>query len=75
MTFRGIIVSENLHRTDDSDTRCVGRNEDNALLLVCVGVGRVALSHKDVHSGTGITSSANPPEDKEVSTSKPLKYQ
>ncbi len=76
MTFGCIIVSKYLHWADDFDTGRISRNEDDTLLLVAIGVGRIALSHKNMNFTPGITSSANPPETKIVSTSRyhDLKY-
>ena len=71
MTFGSIIVPKHLHWANDLDARRIGRDEDNTLLLVGVGVGSIALSHEDVNFAAGITSSTDPPREG-VHTSKQL---
>lgn len=63
MALGGIVVSEHLHWADDLDTRRVGRNKDDTLLFVGIGVGSVTLSHEDVDLAAGITSSTDPPRE------------
>jgi hypothetical protein len=61
MTLWRIIITEDLHGTHNLDTWCVCRNNNDALLCVCIGVVRVVLAKNQVELTAGIASAANPP--------------
>jgi len=61
MSLWSIVVSENLHGADDSYTWGVSGDQDHALLVVNVGVVRIALAHDDVNLCPRVSSPTNPP--------------
>lgn len=61
VSFRGVIISEHLHRTDDLDARSVRRYEYDTLLVVLVLVVGIALAHNKVNLATRVSSTADPP--------------
>ena len=61
VSFRGIIVTEHLHGTNDLDSGGVSGDNDHALLVVGVLVVRIALSHNEVQLCARVASTADPP--------------
>lgn len=61
MSFRCIVVTKYLHGSDDIDSRGVGRNYYDALLIIWVRVSRVALAHNQVQLRPWIASTTDPP--------------
>lgn len=61
VTLRRIIVAKNTHSTNDLNARCVGRDNDDALLSVPVRVLRIALAEDEVKSAARVTSTTDVP--------------
>ena len=61
MTLRSIVVTEDLHRTNNLHAGCIGRNNDDTLLPIAVGVVRVTLAEHKVKRTSGIAGAADPP--------------
>jgi hypothetical protein len=61
MSFRGVIVTEHFHGTNDLDSGGVSGDNDNALLVVGILVVGIALSHNEVQLGAGVAGTADPP--------------
>ena len=66
MAFRGIIVTEHSHGTNDLDPGGISGDNDNALLVVGILVVGVALPHNKVQLCAGVASSADPPVNFEI---------
>ena len=61
VAFRGIIIAEYLHRSNNTNTWGICRNDDYALLLVSVRVIGVTLPQNKVKSASRISCPTNPP--------------
>lgn len=73
MTLRCIVVTEDSHRADYLNARCVCGNYDHALLVISICVVGVTLSHDQVKFCPGISCSTDPPEKNMLEDERMLK--
>lgn len=57
----GVVVAVDLEHSLDGDSRKAGRDQDDGLLLVRVGVVGIGLAHDDVELAPRVASAAGPP--------------
>lgn len=57
----GIVVAVDLEHSLDGDSRKAGRDQDDGLLLVRVGVVGIRLAHDDVELASRVARTAGPP--------------
>lgn len=57
----GVVVAVDLEHSIDGDSRKAGRDQDDGLLLVRVGVVGIGLAHDDVELASRVASAAGPP--------------
>lgn len=59
--FRSVIVTKDMHGTDNYYTRCISWDDHNTLLVIMVHVGWVALPHHKMEFCPWIPGTTDPP--------------
>ena len=61
MSLRCVIISKHLHWSYDLHAGCIRRYDNDALLLMLVGVLRIGLAHDEVELRTRVTGTGDVP--------------